>query len=61
MLRNDIEQHFNEMAENIIQNATNMGCLNRKEEKHQIITIKNVNGQETRKIQSKTKKFYEGI
>lgn len=46
--RNYLEQQYNKMTENIIQNNKNIECLNRKAGKHQIITTKNANGLETR-------------
>ncbi|KAL3279645.1 hypothetical protein HHI36_017151 [Cryptolaemus montrouzieri] len=49
MFRRDLEEHYRKFAENVIVKNKNLKCLKRKEEKQQIVALKDESGREMRK------------
>ncbi|KAL3284418.1 hypothetical protein HHI36_018578 [Cryptolaemus montrouzieri] len=64
MIRRNLEKHYRKFAENVIDKNKNHKCLRRKEEKQQIVFLKDESGRDIRnrnEIIEVTKQYYENL
>ncbi|KAL3274143.1 hypothetical protein HHI36_015557, partial [Cryptolaemus montrouzieri] len=64
MIRRDLEEHYRKFAEDVIDKNKNLKCFRRKEEKQQIVALKDEGGREIRnrnEIIEVTKQYYENL
>ncbi|KAL3265596.1 hypothetical protein HHI36_009801 [Cryptolaemus montrouzieri] len=64
MIRRNQEEHYRKFAENVIDKNKNLKCLRKKEEKHQIVALKDGSGIEIRnrnEIIEVTKQYYKNL